>query len=181
MSGIPYGGFSQTSPKSRTVIKAEQRLKKTKDLIPHWSHVGRIGFDSLSINPKKQIVQVYFTSPLSYIPIREKEVALVENSVSHALGRKLRHYAVEIYTDHHLLKDLVPNSFRTSIPIDQSRISDDKSQRIPVAQQLGKEKPLSGLYNNNIAVWDSHGWYYESKLDRWEWQRARLFTTVEDM
>ena len=27
----------------------------------------------------------------------------------------------------------------------------------------------------------SHGWYYEPKLDRWEWQRARIFQTVEDL
>ncbi|HBX21035.1 MAG TPA: hypothetical protein DEF88_11365, partial [Porphyromonadaceae bacterium] len=27
----------------------------------------------------------------------------------------------------------------------------------------------------------SHGWYYEQKLSRWEWQRARIFQTVEDL
>ncbi|MDX1284832.1 MAG: fibronectin type III domain-containing protein, partial [Draconibacterium sp.] len=39
----------------------------------------------------------------------------------------------------------------------------------------------SGLNNSNIAIWNSHGWYYEAELDRWEWQRPRLFTTVEDI
>lgn len=38
--------------------------------------------------------------------------------------------------------------------------------------------PLSG---RNIALWPSHGRYYEGKLGRWEWQRARLLTTVEDL
>lgn len=32
-----------------------------------------------------------------------------------------------------------------------------------------------------VATWPSHGWYFEPKLDRWEWQRARLLQTVEDM
>ncbi|MEL6616572.1 MAG: hypothetical protein AAFQ43_12590, partial [Bacteroidota bacterium] len=32
-----------------------------------------------------------------------------------------------------------------------------------------------------LAIWPSHGWYYEASLDRWEWQRSRLFTTVEDL
>jgi len=178
---IPIIGFSQTTRRSRMITKAENRLKKIENPIPDWSHVGRIRFDSLSILPEKHIVQVFFTTPLSYIPVREQEVAHIENSVSEVLGRKFKNYPIEIYTDHHLLKELVPNSFRTTLPIDQTRISGDKSNRIPVAQQSGKEKPLSGLYNNNIALWDSHGWYYESKLDRWEWQRARLFGTVEDM
>lgn len=30
-------------------------------------------------------------------------------------------------------------------------------------------------------MWFSHGFYYESKLDRWEWQRARCFQNVEDI
>lgn len=33
----------------------------------------------------------------------------------------------------------------------------------------------------NIALWPSHGRYFESSLNRWEWQRGRLFTTVEDL
>lgn len=37
------------------------------------------------------------------------------------------------------------------------------------------------MHNRHIALWQSHGWYYESKLDRWEWQRARIFQTVEDL
>lgn len=38
-----------------------------------------------------------------------------------------------------------------------------------------------GLDGNIIALWQSHGWYFEPKLDRWEWQRARMFQTVEDL
>jgi len=181
ISVIPFFGFSQTTNRSRLVTKAENRLKKMDHLIPDWSHVGRIKYDSLSIHPEKHLIQVFFTSPLSYIPVRENEFVSIEKTVKEALGRKLKSYKIEIYTDHHLLKELIPNSLRTIIPVDQTRITGEKSERIPVVQQTGKDKPLMGLYNNNIAVWDSHGWYYESKLDRWEWQRARLFGTVEDM
>ena len=38
-----------------------------------------------------------------------------------------------------------------------------------------------GLQNHHLAIWQSHGWYYEQKLARWEWQRARIFQTVEDL
>ena len=38
-----------------------------------------------------------------------------------------------------------------------------------------------GLDGNIIAVWQSHGWYFEPALNRWEWQRAHMFQTVEDM
>ena len=38
-----------------------------------------------------------------------------------------------------------------------------------------------GLDGNVIALWQSHGWYFEPYLNRWEWQRARLMQTVEDI
>jgi hypothetical protein len=42
-------------------------------------------------------------------------------------------------------------------------------------------QPVAGLAGRHIALWPSHGWYYEHSLGRWEWQRARVFQTVEDL
>lgn len=41
--------------------------------------------------------------------------------------------------------------------------------------------PTKGLLNRHIALWQSHGYYFEQSLNRWEWQRARIFETVEDL
>lgn len=38
-----------------------------------------------------------------------------------------------------------------------------------------------GLDGKNIALWQSHGRYYDAKENRWMWQRARLLGTVEDL
>lgn len=38
-----------------------------------------------------------------------------------------------------------------------------------------------GLSGRHLALWQSHGRYYEIKLGRWEWQRATIFETVEDL
>ncbi len=38
-----------------------------------------------------------------------------------------------------------------------------------------------GLNQRHIALWASHGAYFEQGLNRWEWQRARLQLTVEDL
>lgn len=40
------------------------------------------------------------------------------------------------------------------------------------------EKGLDGCH---IALWQSHGLYYEQAHGRWEWQRPCLFQTVEDL
>lgn len=54
--------------------------------------------------------------------------------------------------------------------------------QIPLVQELtSPNRPKYGLSNRHIAMWQSHGRYYEAKLDRWEWQRCRLLQTVEDL
>ena len=39
---------------------------------------------------------------------------------------------------------------------------------------------ITNLNGRHIALWASHGWYYNNQENRWGWQRAKLFTTVED-
>lgn len=52
-----------------------------------------------------------------------------------------------------------------------------RDKAVPVVCRA-EQGALSG---RNLALWNSHGKYYEQSLSRWEWQRARLFTTVEDL
>jgi len=39
----------------------------------------------------------------------------------------------------------------------------------------------TGLSGRHIALWQSHGKYYDSGSGRWQWQRAPLWRTVEDL
>ena len=42
-------------------------------------------------------------------------------------------------------------------------------------------KISKGLYNRHIALWASHGRYYDTKKGKWKWQRPNLFCTNEDL
>ncbi len=47
---------------------------------------------------------------------------------------------------------------------------------------FNREHPITkGLENRVIALWQSHGKYYDQAQQRWQWQRPRLFGTVEDL
>lgn len=45
----------------------------------------------------------------------------------------------------------------------------------------GFHKAPKGLDNRNIALWQSHGKYYNIEKNRWLWQRAHLMQTIEDL
>ena len=55
------------------------------------------------------------------------------------------------------------------------------SSRVRLKELEGRPFAITnGLQNRHIAMQNSHGWFYEPTLDRWEFQRARLFGVVED-
>ncbi|MCR5561111.1 MAG: N-acetylmuramoyl-L-alanine amidase [Bacteroidales bacterium] len=49
----------------------------------------------------------------------------------------------------------------------------------PFVERLGRDHPRKGLYRRNIALWQSHGLYFDGAF--WSWQRTPLFRTIEDL
>ncbi len=50
-----------------------------------------------------------------------------------------------------------------------------------LVRPLDGHTPARGLAGRHVAVWPSHGWYFEPRRAAWKWQRANLFTTLEDV
>lgn len=52
----------------------------------------------------------------------------------------------------------------------------------PWVSNISKPNNISlGLSNRHIALWASHGRYYDQKKGFWKWQRPNLFCTTEDL
>lgn len=45
---------------------------------------------------------------------------------------------------------------------------------------VGTYRPSQGLADRNIALWNSHGQYFNLNKNRWLWQRCHLHQTIED-
>lgn len=179
---FPFTGDAGVPGPRTPEQKVLKKLEKWVSPFPEWKHTGRFVPDSVSLHTGAKRLEVFFTPALSHIPVREEHLTLLRRSLTDLLGRKYRGYTVEMYAGSRRVEDLVPNYYRESLARDVSRQKKEgKEMRIPLVRKAGGRPPEAGLYNNNIALWSSHGWYYESKLDRWEWQRARLFGTVEDV
>jgi hypothetical protein len=117
------------------------------------------------------------------LPFRPENVHQFYAEYRDLLGRKFKKSKLSIRTDGQEISELIPNFYRdNTIPADKSRLAIPKER----AAQIVRNPFRNGIYahgldNRNIALWQSHGWYYENTLDRWEWQRARDFLTVEDI
>ncbi len=172
---------AQRNEQVKLTEKANKKLEDGTSVIKGWGYPGNITIDSVSVLPGKESVEIFLSTPASYLPVRDKNLRLFKNSIKDKLGRKFRNYNIRLYSDGHQLESLIPNYFRRSMPLDSERLSVEKTVKPPLIRKIGEPSFTSGLENKHIALWHSHGRYYDVKLDRWEWQRARLHTTVEDI
>lgn len=142
---------------------------------------GKVNVDSIWVNDRKKIIEFHTNLTLSYLPMREHTVRLVYDSVRYYLPIEQRRYLISVFSDGKEISHLIPNFYRDK-QIDKNRIISHKV-KTPLVRNISRpvESFKNGLQNNHIALWQSHGWYYEQKLGRWEWQRARIFQTVEDL
>ncbi|MCU4156172.1 hypothetical protein J1N10_09285 [Carboxylicivirga sp. A043] len=172
-------GNAQNSLRSLKNNDLNEFIQNWNNPLNEWEHVGKIRVDSFLIDEQQKVLTYYFNKPLSYIPWRENRVKSFINSIKEVQPDSLSDYKMKVFANGYELSSLVPNIYNTTVGIDSSRLSTSNSvQHITRSDQAFYPKGLSG---NHLALWHSHGWYYESKLDRWEWQRARLYGSVEDI
>jgi hypothetical protein len=127
----------------------------------------------------------YFNEKLSDYPWRKADVQWIKSEIKKQFPDEYQRYKVgQLFCKRVSINDLVvPNLNSDGKPSeDKMRVSDPREKNDPlmVRDMNGKnfQKGLSGRY---IVLWQSHGRYYEAKTQRWEWQRAPIFRTVEDM
>lgn len=133
---------------------------------------GKVNVDAVDVNKKKRLVEVKCNSALADRPFTSEQVADLRNAITEILPVEYRNYKIKITANGIDIDNLVCLSDRKHIG------PKEKKQFVTVVD--GIEMPY-GLEGANIAMWQSHGWYFEPKLNRWEWQRARIFQTVEDL
>ena len=138
-------------------------------------------YDSLQIDSEQKEIVLYMYSVFSYIPFRPESVQRYKQIFKDDLGRKFKNYSIRIESMGQEISDLIPNFYRKD-SYDKDRLNKNPEITHPLVRRVNSgNEPILGLKNKHIALWHSHGWYYENTLDRWEWQRSRVYTTVEDM
>lgn len=172
-----------TTAQNRMLILKEQLSKPLAYIyLEEMKQPSKVVIDSIDIDSNEKAIEVYASLSLSYMPMREKTVNSIYDSIRHYLPQQHKEFSLTVFTDQQEITNLIPNYYRKSTPKDKSRAQSHKVNA-PLTKNISSPLPsfTKGLENNHIAMWQSHGWYYEQKLSRWEWQRARIFQTVEDI
>ncbi len=140
---------------------------------------GGARLDSYNVRGKR--LRLNFSIGLANYPFREGNVAEMYDTVRSYLPQKLQKHRIEIYTDSHLIEELVPLAERSSFDRHKVRTFTNKSSH-PLVQRLSwAASPSKGLQGRHIALWQSHGYYFDQGANRWRWQRTAQWMTREDL
>lgn len=134
-----------------------------------------------------------------YIRKRYKEIEIVVSEIF--LGQPFTNELVkQIYQD---IREYLPDAYKkwkviisvNGYPIEQlvpaNTLMKPDSLRFwgktahtdyPWVTPLSRPYPIpNGLQGRHLAIWASHGRYYDFRTDAWRWQRPHLFGTCEDI
>lgn len=141
--------------------------------------VGRCPVKVTGIAVRRNKVEIKTSIAMSYYPMRRASVQALYDSVRTLLPAEYRNRKITIITDSHPIEELIPIFDRPTTKERRFTNTADGGQLVrresrPFA--IGK-----GLSGRHIALWQSHGRYFNQKTNEWTWQRSLLWQTVEDL
>jgi len=140
--------------------------------------------DTILLDDEAMTIDIHMNERFSYSPLRPDINDQIYSLLDENMHRRFRNYKVTLYSLEEPISNLVPNMYRRSPEAyDRERMPyADELRPLPIVRRHDRNvEPGHGLEGRQIALWHSHGWYYEKQKQRWEWQRPRLFHTSEDL
>lgn len=140
--------------------------------VPQSMMIGNVKVNSVAADDAQRCVTVDINEPYAYVPFTRESISSLTADIKKSLPKQYAGYDVAL--------TICGNEIDAYMPLFGREIQRKHDKRF-----ITRVEPYftckSGLDGNIIALWQSHGWYFEPKLNRWEWQRARIFQTVEDL
>lgn len=179
-------------------INAQKRLDRSDfsivcDMVheyikPLASIGGKTAIESVVEKPNRHL-EITFTINMSDYPLRSENISTIYSIVKHHLPERYKGYTITLKSNKSTLEELASKYYTQK---NLKKIEDRIDHIRPNIHSGFPENKLvfnsshpgnisNGLQNNHIAVWQSHGYYYNQNDMRWQWQRATLFQTVEDL
>lgn len=140
----------------------------------------RINRVKITPNKAKDTVIITAGDNFGYLPFRNENVTRIYSALSTILSKQYPTAVIkaQVYTKN--IEELIPNYYR------ELKDSTKLFANLPLTPKLVSKLSVpysikKGLANSNIAVWSSHGRYFERKSQQWAWQRPLMFLSAEDL
>lgn len=183
LAGLLAGTSLICSGQSRIVKDFEPVCKALDTLV--YEHTGVMGELRLNAVMKRgDCLDFYFSNSLSDMPWSYGDSRWFERELGRHLPAQYRRYRIGRISS----RGETIQALETGKPGNNGLPSTERYlvKKRPgtgrtIVERAGDAEYDKGLDGCHIALWQSHGIYYEQSHGRWEWQRPCLFQTVEDL
>lgn len=138
-----------------------------------------------SVMRRGNILDFYFSQSIGDIPWTADDIPWLKTTLQEIAPESCRNYKTgNIFCARVPISELLfPSGGNSGKPVEYSlRAKDPRSgDTVPIVREENGQYFRNGLSGRHIALWQSHGRFFENQTGRWRWQRAPLFGTVEDM
>ncbi|MCM1502947.1 MAG: xanthan lyase [Bacteroidales bacterium] len=135
-----------------------------------------------SVMKRGSTLDFYFTESLGDYPWRPDDIKWFRSTLEKLFPDQYSSYRMgEIYSRSDKFGSLAVDAIGFSGSPASSRNRIKAPQASLFVEKASGQKFSKGLDGRNIALWASHGRYYDQSQQRWLWQRPCLFQTVEDL
>ncbi len=139
---------------------------------------NKIKIDTFYINNRKKSIRFHFSRALSEYPLRSKDIKTIYSQLRTSLPEKYKKYDLSVITNKTQLEDLYSRYFSNKKEDRKYNLNNNSKW---ITNESRPFTPREGLHNQYLALWSGHGYHYSNEEERWKWQRAPYFTTIEDL
>ncbi len=181
-SGMNDGDVKKIKTKINTT------LGKYPSMFAQWKSESerKVKLTDCRIIPSRKRLELYFNEGLLQIGIREDLVLqweqMVRDTLTHYTKENFDSVQVALYSQGLPIERYIPNAYRSRFNKDSKRLA-KPSTTTPLTRHSYRPVFGKGLDMRHIALWPSHGYYYETRDSEpsWKYQRPALFAAIEDL
>ena len=178
-TSVVMSGFSS----SAATPQQDAVMSSLAKYLPGTSQIGNLRVNKVKVDASAKTILAELNEVAAYIPLTEQSLAELKSEVIKSMGSgQYGDYDVKLQIVYYNRSgaETGRKSLDELVLFAPKNVFGPK-EKTQFITRLDADKAPKGLDGANIAVWQSHGWYFEPKLNRWEWQRARVLQSVEDL
>lgn len=176
-------GLCFASAAQNTITKDFQPVCDSLDVLMKQKRDVKGQLKLKNVMKRGDQLDIYFTESLGDYPWREGEPEWFRKQLRSLFPEKYRNYKLGRIYSNRVALDRLPTSELgfDGKPSGSGFRTEEPSDEYPLVKRLDSPEFSKGLDGRTIALWQSHGRYFDQGTGSWIWQRPPLFQTVEDM
>ncbi|NDV56909.1 xanthan lyase [Bacteroides sp. 519] len=148
---------------------------------PFQANIGKCKLNKVEVQHNKRRLIIHANDNFGYQPFLPETIENIYQRIAQVLPGPVNYYDITIYVNGVSIEELIPNLYRKKKK-NKTRLSNVIYKDNPWVENASRPYKIpAGLHNNHLSLWQSHGYYFDKKENKWKWQRPPLFCTREDI